>query len=156
MAVVTLTATTSNSNPEQYLVLVLTLDTHALQCSNKTYYFSEYKTTDFLGRKQQSLGWRLVNNIMKLVFYLGLIAVVTYAANAQILQDVTTPGKKKYTNFFTIQSTEKVKTVGKSEPLLLVLQIKAENKANIALTLLTFFPTIFLLFQDYLYKVSTL
>merc|ERR1711971_438534 len=39
----------------------------------------------------QSLGWRLVNNIMKLVFYLGLIAVVTYAANAQILQDVTTP-----------------------------------------------------------------
>merc|ERR1712210_71827 len=39
----------------------------------------------------QSRGWRLVNNIMKLVFYLGLIAIVTYAANAQIFQDVTTP-----------------------------------------------------------------
>merc|ERR1712210_17308 len=39
----------------------------------------------------QSRGWRLVNNIMKLVFYLGLIAIVTYAANTQIFQDVTTP-----------------------------------------------------------------
>ena len=53
-----------------------------------------------------------------------------------------------------VLGTEKVKTVGKSEPLLLVLSSKAENKANIALTLVTLYPTIFLLFQDYFYKVS--
>jgi len=40
---------------------------------------------------EQSRGWRLVNNIMKLVFYLGLIAIVTYAANAQLFEDASTP-----------------------------------------------------------------
>ena len=55
-----------------------------------------------------------------------------------------------------VLGTEKVKTVGKSEPLLLVLSSKAENKANIALTSVRLYLTISLLFQDYFYKVSTM
>ena len=62
----------------------------------------------------------------------------------------------RYVTVYVNKSTEKVKEIGKSEPLLLVLSSKAENKANIALTSVTLYPTIFLLFQDYFYKISTM